>query len=86
MSTAYATWCSCAPGLEPLLAAELTALGLKPKEIEPGGMTVSMRAEQLYAANLHTSVASRITSAARPVLSPPGSSRGGPISSSRKSR
>jgi len=61
VSTAYATWCSCAPGLEPLLAAELTALGLKPKEIEPGGMTVSMRAEQLYAANLHTSVASRIT-------------------------
>jgi putative N6-adenine-specific DNA methylase len=61
VSTAYATWCSCAPGLEPLLAAELTALGLKPKEIEPGGMTAAMTAAQLYAANLHTSVASRIT-------------------------
>jgi putative N6-adenine-specific DNA methylase len=61
MSTVYSTWCSCAPGLEKLLAAELQALGLKPKEIEPGGMSAGMTPAQLYAANLHCSVASRIT-------------------------
>lgn len=61
MSTVYSTWCSCAPGLEKLLAAEVTALGLHPKEIEPGGMSVAMSARQLYTAHLHLSVASRIT-------------------------
>ncbi|MEP6745632.1 MAG: class I SAM-dependent RNA methyltransferase [Gemmatimonadota bacterium] len=61
MATIYSTWCACAPGLEKLLAAELTALGLKPKEIEPGGMTAAMSAAQLYAANLHASVAGRIS-------------------------
>jgi putative N6-adenine-specific DNA methylase len=61
MSTVHATWCSCAPGLEKLLAEELTGLGLKPKEVEPGGMSAGMTPEQLYAANLHCSVASRIT-------------------------
>jgi putative N6-adenine-specific DNA methylase len=61
VSTVYSTWCSCAPGLEKLLAAELQGLGLKPKEIEPGGMSAGMTPAQLYAANLHCSVASRIT-------------------------
>ena len=61
MATIYSTWCACAPGLEKLLAVELTALGLKPKEIEPGGMIAAMSAAQLYAANLHTSVAGRIS-------------------------
>jgi putative N6-adenine-specific DNA methylase len=61
VSTIHSTWCSCAPGLEKLLAAELQGLGLKPKEIEPGGMSAGMTPAQLYAANLHCSVASRIT-------------------------
>lgn len=60
MSTIYATWVSCAPGLEKFLAAELQSLGLKPKEIEPGGMAAAMTPAQLYAANLHLSVAGRI--------------------------
>jgi len=61
VSTVYSTWCSCAPGLEVLLADELKGLGLKPKEVEPGGMSAGMTPAQLYAANLHCSVASRIT-------------------------
>jgi len=53
-----------APGLEPLVAAELQALGgLQPVavgETEPGG--VSFRADRagLYAANLHLRIASRV--------------------------
>jgi len=53
-----------APGLEPLVAAELRALGkLQPVavgETEPGG--VSFRADRagLYAANLHLRIASRV--------------------------
>ena len=53
-----------APGLEPLVAAELRALGkLQPVavgEAEPGG--VSFRADRagLYAANLHLRIASRV--------------------------
>ncbi|MDP9143695.1 MAG: class I SAM-dependent RNA methyltransferase [Actinomycetota bacterium] len=61
MSTAYSTWIACAPGLEQLVAAELKALGLSPKGIEPGGMTAAMSPSQLYAANLHLSIASRVT-------------------------
>ena len=60
MSTIYATWVSCAPGLEKFLAAELTSLGLKPKDVEPGGMAAAMTPAQLYATNLHLSVAGRI--------------------------
>ena len=61
MATIYSTWVSCAPGLETLLAAELHALGLKSKDAEPGGMSVAMTQAQLYAANLHLSVASRVS-------------------------
>jgi putative N6-adenine-specific DNA methylase len=48
-----------APGLEPLVAAELQALGAV-GEAEPGG--VSFRADRagLYAANLHLRIASRV--------------------------
>lgn len=60
MSTIYATWVACAPGLEKYLAAELQSLGLKPKDVEPGGMSAAMTPAQLYAANLHLSVASRV--------------------------
>lgn len=60
MSTSYATWVACAPGLEKILASELQALGVKPKEIEPGGMSAAMTPAQLYAANLRLSVAGRI--------------------------
>lgn len=61
MATVYSTWCACSPGLEKLLAAELTALGLTPKAIEPGGMSAAMSPAQLFAANLHTSIAGRIS-------------------------
>ncbi|HEU4570789.1 MAG TPA: hypothetical protein VFS07_09470, partial [Gemmatimonadales bacterium] len=61
MSTIYSTWCSCAPGLEPLLAQELVALGLRPRDLEPGGAAAAMTPEQLYAAHLRLSVASRVT-------------------------
>src|SRR5688572_27363606 len=61
MATILSTWRACAPGLEQLVAAELKALGLSPKGIEPGGMTAAMTPSQLYAANLHLSIASRVT-------------------------
>jgi putative N6-adenine-specific DNA methylase len=61
MATIYSTWVSCAPGLEALLADELRALGLKPKEMEPGGMSAAMSPAQLFTANLHLTVATRVT-------------------------
>jgi putative N6-adenine-specific DNA methylase len=61
VATSYSTWIACAPGLEQLVAAELKALGLSPKGIEPGGMTAAMSPSQLYAANLHLAIASRVT-------------------------
>jgi len=49
-----------APGLEPLAAAELRALGIQ-GAVEPGGVAWTGTAEQLYAANLRLRTASRVT-------------------------
>jgi putative N6-adenine-specific DNA methylase len=49
-----------APGLEPLAAAELRALGMD-GVAEPGGVAWSGTAEDLYAANLRLRTASRVT-------------------------
>lgn len=49
-----------APGLEPLAAAELRALGIG-GAAEPGGVAWTGTLEQLYAANLRLRTASRVT-------------------------
>jgi putative N6-adenine-specific DNA methylase len=53
-----------APGLEPLVATELRALGaehpLAVEECEPGGVGFATDVAGLYAANLHLRVASRV--------------------------
>ena len=55
---------AAAPGLEPLVAAELRGLGeLQPVavgEIEPGGVSFRAGRAGLYAANLHLRIASRV--------------------------
>lgn len=61
MSTVLSTWCACAPGLERLVAEEFASFGLKPKELEPGGFSAAMTVPQLYAANLRSALANRIT-------------------------
>ena len=61
MTTVLTTWCACAPGLERLVAGEFASFGLKPKDLEPGGFTAAMTVPQLYAANLRTALANRIT-------------------------
>src|ERR1700761_210079 len=48
-----------APGLEPLAAAELAALGIH-GVAEPGGVAFEGTPEQLYAANLRLRTASRV--------------------------
>ena len=47
------------PGLEPIAAAELAALGLE-AEAEPGGLALDASAAELYAINLHLRSASRV--------------------------
>jgi putative N6-adenine-specific DNA methylase len=49
-----------APGLEPLAAAELRAMGIQ-GTAEPGGVAWTGTAEQMYAANLRLRTASRVT-------------------------
>lgn len=49
-----------APGLAPLVAGELRALGIAPVATEPGGVEFRATPEQLYAANLWLRTASRI--------------------------
>ena len=49
-----------APGLEPLAAAELNALGIKDSQPSEGGVTFSASPAELYAANLHLRTASRV--------------------------
>jgi putative N6-adenine-specific DNA methylase len=49
-----------APGLEPILAHELTALGLKELKPIDGGVEFSASAGQLYEANLQLRTASRV--------------------------
>jgi putative N6-adenine-specific DNA methylase len=49
-----------APGLEPIVTAEMVAIGLMPGPSEPGGVAFSARDAQLFAANLHLRTASRV--------------------------
>jgi putative N6-adenine-specific DNA methylase len=49
----------CAPGLEPLAAAELSMLGVSGKE-EPGGVSFDADASSRYRANLHLRTATRV--------------------------
>lgn len=48
-----------APGLEPLAAAELRAMGID-GVVEPGGVSCSGPAAQMYEANLRLRTASRV--------------------------
>src|SRR5215218_5079279 len=58
--TRYEAFVIAAPGLEPLVAAELRALGLDDARPDDGGVAVSASRAQLYAANLHLRTASRV--------------------------
>jgi putative N6-adenine-specific DNA methylase len=49
------------PGVEAITSAELTALGLMPGATEPGGVSFTATARDLYAANLELRTANRIT-------------------------
>lgn len=49
-----------APGLEPLAAAELRAIGIANPRAEPGGVAFAGRAEHAYRANLWLRTASRV--------------------------
>lgn len=49
-----------APGLEPLLAAELAALGLEPQGTEPGGVAFEADLAGIQRANLQLRTASRV--------------------------
>ena len=55
----YQCFAIAAPGLEPLVARELDALGLRGDAV-PGGVTFHATSEQLYTANLWLRVASRV--------------------------
>ncbi|HSG46668.1 MAG TPA: THUMP domain-containing protein, partial [Longimicrobiales bacterium] len=56
----FPCFATTAPGLEGLLAHELTALGIQPYDQEPGGITFEADQRQLYAANLHLRTAGRV--------------------------
>jgi putative N6-adenine-specific DNA methylase len=56
----FPCFATTAPGLEGLLAHELTALGIQPYDQEPGGVTFDADQRQLYTANLHLRTASRV--------------------------
>ena len=53
-------WAVVAPGLEALAAAELRALGLRPRAAEPGGVPFRATATGLFSANLRLRTASRV--------------------------
>lgn len=55
----YSCYAICAPGLELLMAAELTAVGASVGTVEPGGVAFTAPPGILYAANLRVRTASR---------------------------
>ena len=57
---AYDAFAITAPGLEPLAAAELRAMGLAPGGVEQGGLAFAADAAGLYAANLRLRTVSRV--------------------------
>ncbi len=58
--TDFDTLAVCAPGVEPLLDAELAALGIRRRRVVRGGVEAVMRQRQLYAANLWLRTATRV--------------------------
>ena len=56
----FAIFAVTAPGLEPVAAGELRALGVEDAVAEPGGVGFRGDATRLYAANLHLRTASRV--------------------------
>ncbi len=60
-SPPYRAAAICAPGLEPLLADELTDLGCRPKPAGAGTVEFAATARQLYRANVWLRVAGRVT-------------------------
>lgn len=50
----------CPPGVEPLLDAELAAMGIARRNVVRGGVEVNLRPRQLYAANLWLRTATRV--------------------------
>src|SRR5215212_7893255 len=59
-STSLPYFASCAPGLEPLLLAELRALRVAGARQEEGGVAFGGGERALYTANLHLRTASRV--------------------------
>ena len=58
--TPLAAFAATAPGLAPLAAAELVALGVRPTAVDAAGVAFSATPEQLYRANLWLRTASRV--------------------------
>lgn len=58
--TPFTLYATTAPGLEPVLAQELAALGLTPIDSEVGGITVEGGWRDLCRTNLHLRTASRV--------------------------
>ena len=56
----FSAFAVTAPGLAPLAARELQALGLAPNDPEAGGVAFSADVRGLYAANVHLRTASRV--------------------------
>ena len=56
----YDAWAVAAPGLEPLLEAELRALGFADATSSPGGVSFACDGAGLARANLHSRLASRV--------------------------
>ncbi len=57
---AHDCFAQCSPGLEPLLAAELNALGIRPGRRDRGGVAFRASSRQLYAANMWLRTANRV--------------------------
>ena len=56
----YDCFAITAPGLEPITAAELTALGVAGTTVERGGVSWTAPLDGVYRANLHLRTASRV--------------------------
>ncbi|MBS1241227.1 MAG: methylase, partial [Gemmatimonadetes bacterium] len=59
-ATPLDAWVVTAPGVEPITARELAALGIEPGQTEPGGVQVRTDLTGVMRANLHLRTASRV--------------------------
>lgn len=59
-SLRLAAFAVCAPGLEPLVAAEIERLGVRGARLRRGGVDASLTLAQLWSANLRLRIATRI--------------------------